>query len=144
MRPGSNTRQKKCWPALSLSQSRRMSIDLDFFGRTEEVARPIAHSLSTNRREGDCWGWKMGCELGELVAKTTQATFSPSFSNPISTISTRINFTQQDPCQSPTTDKHHQLSHHRLTPTLLPHTTIQNHQNRPTSTTWSPACLTLT
>ena len=35
----------------------RMSIDLDFFGLTEEVARPIAHSLSTNRRGGDCWGW---------------------------------------------------------------------------------------
>ncbi len=34
-----------------------MSIDLDFFGRHEEVARPIAHSLSTNRRGGDCWGW---------------------------------------------------------------------------------------
>ena len=34
-----------------------MSIDLDFFGRTEEVARPIAHSLSAKRRGGDCWGW---------------------------------------------------------------------------------------
>ncbi len=34
-----------------------MSIDLDFFGLTEEVARPIAHSLSTNRRGCDCWGW---------------------------------------------------------------------------------------
>ncbi len=33
-----------------------MSIDLDFFGLTEEVARPIAHSLSTKRRGGDCWG----------------------------------------------------------------------------------------
>ena len=32
-------------------------MDLDFFGRTEEVASPIAHSLSTNRRGGDCWGW---------------------------------------------------------------------------------------
>jgi hypothetical protein len=38
-------------------QSRRMSIDLDFFGLTEEVARPIAQSLSTNRRGDDCWGW---------------------------------------------------------------------------------------
>jgi len=57
IRPGRNTRRKKCWPALSLSQSKRMSIDLDFFGRTEEVARPMAHSLSTNRRGGDCWGW---------------------------------------------------------------------------------------
>jgi hypothetical protein len=38
-----------------LIQSRRMSIDLDFFGLlTEEIARPIAHSLSTNRRGGDC------------------------------------------------------------------------------------------
>ncbi len=26
-------------------------------GLTEEVARPMAHSLSTNRRGGDCWGW---------------------------------------------------------------------------------------
>ncbi len=34
-----------------------MSIDLDFFGLTGEVARPMAHSLSTNRRGGDCWGW---------------------------------------------------------------------------------------
>ncbi len=34
-----------------------MSIDLDFFGLTKEVARPIAHSLSTNKRGGDCWGW---------------------------------------------------------------------------------------
>jgi hypothetical protein len=33
-----------------------MSMDLDFFGLTEEVASPIAHSLSTNRRGGDCWG----------------------------------------------------------------------------------------
>ncbi len=57
MRPGRKTRRKKCWLAHSLSQSRRMSIDLDFFGLTEEVARPMAHSLSTNRRGGDCWGW---------------------------------------------------------------------------------------
>jgi hypothetical protein len=57
IRPGRKTRWKNCWLALSLSQSRRMSIDLDIFGRTEEVARPIAHSLSTNRRGGDCWGW---------------------------------------------------------------------------------------
>ncbi len=34
-----------------------MSIDFDLFGLTEEVARPMAHSLSTNRRGGDCWGW---------------------------------------------------------------------------------------
>jgi hypothetical protein len=34
-----------------------MSIDLDFFGLTEEVARSIAQSLSTNKRGGDCWGW---------------------------------------------------------------------------------------
>ncbi len=54
IRPGRKTRRKNFWPALSLIQSRRMSIDLDFFGLTEEVARPIAHSLSTNRRGGDC------------------------------------------------------------------------------------------
>ena len=54
MRPGRKTRRKNCWLALSLSQSRRMSIDLDFFGLTEDVARPMAHSLSTNRRGGDC------------------------------------------------------------------------------------------
>ena len=31
---------------------------LDFFGLlvTEVAARPIAHSLSTKRRGGDCWG----------------------------------------------------------------------------------------
>ena len=55
MMPGKKTRRKNCWVALSLSQSRRMSIDFDFFGLTEEVARPMAHSLSTNRRGGDCW-----------------------------------------------------------------------------------------
>ncbi len=54
IRPGRKTRRRKCWLTLSFNQSRRMSIDLDFFGRTEEVARPIAHSLSTNRRGGDC------------------------------------------------------------------------------------------
>ncbi len=34
-----------------------IQFSLDFFGLTEEVARPITHSLSTNRRGGDCWGW---------------------------------------------------------------------------------------
>jgi hypothetical protein len=57
IRPGRKTRRRKCWFMLSFSQSRRMSIDVDFFGRTEEVARWIAHSLSTKRRGGDCWGW---------------------------------------------------------------------------------------
>ncbi len=57
IRPGRKIRRKKRWHALSLSQSRRMSIDLDFFGLTEEVTRPIAHSFLTNRRGGDCWGW---------------------------------------------------------------------------------------
>ena len=57
MRPGRKTRRRKFWLTLSFNQSRRMSIDLDFFGLTEEVARPMAHSLSTNRRGGDCWGW---------------------------------------------------------------------------------------
>jgi hypothetical protein len=55
--PGIKTRQKNCWQALSLSQSKRMSIDLDFFGLLiDEVARSIAHLLSTNRRGVDCWG----------------------------------------------------------------------------------------
>jgi hypothetical protein len=54
MRPERKTRRKNFRLTLSLIQSRRMSIDLDFFGLTEEVARPIAHSLSTNRRGGDC------------------------------------------------------------------------------------------
>ncbi len=36
-------------PLLQPVASRRMSIDLDFFGRTEEVARPIAHSLLAKR-----------------------------------------------------------------------------------------------
>jgi hypothetical protein len=56
-RPARKTKRKNCCEALSLSQSRRMSMDLDFFGLTEEVTRPIAHSLSTNKRGGDCWGW---------------------------------------------------------------------------------------
>ncbi len=51
---GEEDKTEKISPALSRIQSRRMSIDLDFFGLTEEVARPIAHSLSTNRRGGDC------------------------------------------------------------------------------------------
>jgi hypothetical protein len=34
-----------------------MSIDLEFFGLTEEVERQMAHSLSTNRRGDECWGW---------------------------------------------------------------------------------------
>ncbi len=45
MRPGRKARRKNSWLALSLSHSRRMSIDLDFFGLTEEVARPMAHSF---------------------------------------------------------------------------------------------------
>jgi hypothetical protein len=57
MRPGRKTRRKNSWLALSLSQLRRMSIDLDFFGLTEEVAISMAHSLSTNRRGDGCWGW---------------------------------------------------------------------------------------
>ncbi len=43
------TRRRNCWLTLSFNQSRRMSMDLDFFGRTEEVTRPIAHSLSTKK-----------------------------------------------------------------------------------------------
>ena len=35
IRPGRKTRRKKFWPALSRIQSRRMSMDLDFFGRTD-------------------------------------------------------------------------------------------------------------
>jgi hypothetical protein len=52
---GEEDKTEFVWPALSRIQSRHMSIDLDFFGLTEEVARPIAHSLSTNRRGGDCY-----------------------------------------------------------------------------------------
>jgi hypothetical protein len=44
---------KKSAGLISLIQSRRMSIDLDFFGLTVEVARPIAHSLLMKRRGGD-------------------------------------------------------------------------------------------
>ncbi len=54
---GEEDKAEKMLAHLSFNQSRRMSIDLDFFGRTEEVARPIAHSLSTKRRGGGCWGW---------------------------------------------------------------------------------------
>jgi hypothetical protein len=70
MRPGIKTRRKNCWPALSLSQSIRMSIDLDFFGLTEEVARPIAHSLSAKRRGGDCWGWPRLVRVSVSSTKT--------------------------------------------------------------------------
>ncbi len=66
IRPERKTRRKNSWLALSLSQSRRMSIDLDFFGLTEEVARPMAHSLSTNRRGGDCGVAKVGYGEREL------------------------------------------------------------------------------
>ena len=52
---GEEYKAEKVLAHLSFNQSRRMSIDLDFFGRTKEVARPIAHSLSTKRRGGDCW-----------------------------------------------------------------------------------------
>ncbi len=70
MRPGRKTRRSKFWLTLSFNQSRRMSIDLDFFGRTEDVARPIAHSLSTNRRGGDGWGWPRLVRVSESSANT--------------------------------------------------------------------------
>ena len=41
---------------LSRIQSNRMSIDLDFFGRTVEVANPMAHKLSTKTGVGG-WGY---------------------------------------------------------------------------------------
>ncbi len=53
---GKENKTEEFLRGLSLSQSRRMSMDLDFFGLTEEVARPIAHSLSTNKRGGG-QGW---------------------------------------------------------------------------------------
>ena len=64
------SRRRKCWLTLSFNQSRRMSIDLDFFGQTEEVARPIAHSLSTKRRGGDCWGWPRLVRVSDNSANT--------------------------------------------------------------------------
>jgi hypothetical protein len=70
IRPGRKTRRRKCWLTLSFNQSRRMSIDLDFFGRTEEVARPIPHSLSTKRRGGDCWGWSRLVSVSVSSANT--------------------------------------------------------------------------
>ena len=54
---GKENKTEELLSGTSLSQSRRMSMDLNFFGLTEEVASPIAHSLSTNNRGGDCWGW---------------------------------------------------------------------------------------
>jgi hypothetical protein len=56
IRPGRKTRRTKCWLTLSFNQSRRMSIDLDFFGRIDEVARPIAHSLPDQKRCYSCGG----------------------------------------------------------------------------------------
>jgi hypothetical protein len=50
-----------------------MSIDLDFFGRTEEVARPIAHSLSTNRRGGEDEAG--GTDKGLFLSYALSATF---------------------------------------------------------------------
>ncbi len=47
-----------------------MSIDLDFFGRTKEVARPIAHSLSTNRRGVVTVGGGQGCLVRVSVSST--------------------------------------------------------------------------
>ena len=70
MRPGRKTRRRQFWLTLSFNQSRRMSIDLDFFGRTEDVARPIAHSLSTNKRGGDCGGWPRLVRVSESSANT--------------------------------------------------------------------------
>ncbi len=49
---GEKDKAEEFWLALSFIQSRHMPIDLDFFGLTGEVARPIAHSLSTKRRGG--------------------------------------------------------------------------------------------
>ena len=70
MRPEMKARWRKCWLTLSFNQSRRKSIDLDFYGRAEEVARPIAHSLSTKRRGGDCWGWPRLVRVSESSANT--------------------------------------------------------------------------
>jgi hypothetical protein len=63
-----------------LSQSRRMSIDLDFFGLTEEVARPMAHSLSTNRRGGDCHHHYPSTCVGIGVGLSTTGTTDSSTS----------------------------------------------------------------
>ncbi len=40
---------------------------VDRLGRTEEVT---AHSLSTNRRGGDCWGWPRLVRVSESSANT--------------------------------------------------------------------------
>jgi hypothetical protein len=70
MRPGGNTRRKNCWLALSLSQSSRMSIDFDFFGRTEEVARPII--VDKQERE-----WLLGWPRLVRVSVSSTNTFPP-------------------------------------------------------------------
>ncbi len=76
MRPGRKTANGRIVGSASpsSSQSKRMSIDLDFFGLTEEVARPIAHSLSTNRRGGDCWGWP---RLARVSVSSTNTCLPP-------------------------------------------------------------------
>ncbi len=57
VRPGRKTRQRKCWLTLSFNQSRRMSIDLDFFGRTEEVARLRCRQKEGEGTVGGGQGW---------------------------------------------------------------------------------------
>ncbi len=57
------------WGAMKEGEGSKVMVDGKDFGeevggvdeagkedKTEEVARPMAHSLSTNRRGGDCWG----------------------------------------------------------------------------------------
>jgi hypothetical protein len=52
IRPGRKTRRRKCWLTLSFNQSRRMSIDLDFFGRTEEVANKTDSAFVIDKKKG--------------------------------------------------------------------------------------------
>ena len=47
--------ENKFWRTRHRSQSNRMSMDFDFFGRTVSVARPIAHPLSQRIGVGG-WG----------------------------------------------------------------------------------------
>jgi hypothetical protein len=51
IRPGRKTRRRKCWLTLSFNQSRRMSIDLDFFGRNQR-SRKTDSAFVIDKKKG--------------------------------------------------------------------------------------------
>jgi hypothetical protein len=53
-----------------VDQARKEDKGYFSFGLTEEVARPITHSLSTNRRGSDCLGWPRLVRVGVSSTNT--------------------------------------------------------------------------